>query len=305
MLTYRQLLDALPEAPLTRAPELPFARTSSGKVRELYDLGDALLLLATDRVSAFDVIMNEGVAGKGIILTQLSRYWFEQSRRIVRNHLLPRHDELLAERLSGHEELIPRSLLVHKLEPLPIEAVVRAYLSGSGWRDYRASGRLFGQELPEGMTESDALPAPMFTPTTKAHGGHDEPLTLDRCRNILGEELFDQVVQASFELFRLGSSRAAAAGLILADTKFEFGLDENGDLVLIDEILTPDSSRFWPKEAYSPGGAQHAFDKQYLRDYLDGLAWDKSPPPPEVPAEVLANTRARYLEAYEKLTANA
>jgi len=283
-------------------PDLPYPRVASGKVRELFDTGDALLMIATDRLSAFDVVLPDGIPGKGIILTQMSLYWFDQSASLIPNHLVPAHPEALREVLQGHEELIPRSMLVRKLRPLSIEAVVRKYLAGSAWKDYLKTGRVFGLPAPVGLCESEALPAPLFTPTTKAaQGEHDLPVTAEEGMRLIGPERFAEVQEVSLRLFAMGSAAARQAGLILADTKFEFGTDPEGTLFLIDEVLTPDSSRYWPLADYQPGHPQTAFDKQYVRDYLETLDWDKTAPGPSLPAEVIERTRERYLEAASKL----
>ena len=301
-LDYQALEAALPDTALRQIEGLPFKRIASGKVREIFDAGEALLIVASDRLSAFDVILPDGIPGKGIILTQVSLHWFEETSGLIQNHLVPDHGEALARLLAGHEHLIPRSMLVRKLRPLPVEAVVRQYLAGSGWKDYLATGTLFGLPVPAGLRESEALPVPMFTPTTKAEAGqHDIPVTPEEGMELLGKERFGEVRDISLKLFALGGDFARQAGLILADTKFEFGTDEAGELFLIDEILTPDSSRYWPADAYEPGRSQTAFDKQFVRDYLETLDWDKTAPGPELPEQVITQTRARYLEAARKI----
>ncbi len=292
----------LPPEPLLAPAGLPFAKMASGKVREVYDMGDAFLMVASDRISAFDVIMNEGVAGKGVLLTQMSLYWFERAAAITRHHLVADHTARLDALGADFPELRWRSMIVRKLRPLPIEAVVRGYLSGSGWKDYQTRGQLFEYALPAGLTESSPLPEPFFTPTTKAASGHDLPINCADAAERIGPALFERVRGLSLELYRMGAERAAKADLILADTKFEFGLDEAGDLFLIDEILTPDSSRFWPRAGYRPGGPQPSFDKQFVRDYLESLDWDKAPPPPPLHDAVLAGTLERYVEAYRLIT---
>ena len=297
----KDILSALGDEALLQVPDLPFPKVASGKVREIYDFGEELLIVATDRLSAFDVVLPDGVPGKGVLLTQLSLHWFEQTRDIVQNHIVPDHTSQISERLAGFPELCARSMVVRKLKPLTVEAVVRGYLAGSGWKCYQQTGNLWGQDLPEGLIESDRLPDVLFTPTTKADSGHDEPLTLDQCREMLGDEVLEQVKDISFKLFQLGSEKAAGAGLILADTKFEFGLDDEGGLFLIDELLTPDSSRYWPLDEYTPGRGQTAFDKQYVRDYLETLDWDKTPPGPTLPPEVIRNSLDRYTIAVERL----
>jgi phosphoribosylaminoimidazole-succinocarboxamide synthase len=262
----------------------------SGKVRELYALDDErLLLVASDRISVFDVVLPTEIPDKGRVLTGLSAFWFAQTASIVPNHLL-------ALREDG------RSTECMRLEMLPIECVVRGYLSGSGWKDYRASGAVSGHALPEGLVESAQLPEPIFTPATKAQTGHDENIDRAAGAALVGEERYDEVERVSLELYRNVSARAASLGIILADTKFEFGLDEGGQLVLADEAFTPDSSRFWPADEYAPGGPQPSFDKQPVRDYCESLSWDKTYPGPELPVQVVEGTRARYVEAFERLT---
>jgi len=291
----------LPDNALIQVDDLPWPRVASGKVREIFDMGDALLMVATDRVSAFDVIMKEGLPGKGILLTQISLHWFRQVGGITRHHLVEGHDARIAELGESHPELEHRSMIVKKLKALAIEAVVRGYLSGSGWKAYRETDKLFEYDLPEGMVESDRLPQPLFTPTTKAASGHDEPIDCADAAELIGRERFDRVRALSLEIYAMGVAAAQRAGIILADTKFEFGTDEAGELYLIDEILTPDSSRYWPAEAYAPGGPQPSYDKQFVRDYLESLDWDKTPPPPSLSQEVLEGTLQRYVEAYAKL----
>jgi len=262
----------------------------SGKVRELFALDDErLLLVASDRISVFDVVLPTEIPDKGRVLTGLSGFWFARTRDIVSNHLL---------------ELRPdgRSTECQRLEMLPIECVVRGYLAGSGWKSYKEGGEICGHRLPEGLTESDELPEPIFTPTTKAHTGHDEPLDREQAADVIGEDRLDEVERASIELYRFASSHAVARGIILADTKFEFGVDESGMLVLGDELFTPDSSRFWPVDSYKPGRPAPSFDKQYVRDYAETLGWDKTPPAPELPDKVVTGTRRRYLEAFERMT---
>ncbi len=280
---------------------LPFKKIASGKVREIFDLGDKLLIVATDRISAFDSIMPNGVPGKGILLTQISLWWFAQAAKIMPTHLVPDHDAAVAELLKDFPQLVARSMIVRKLKPLPIEAVVRGYLAGSGWKEYRKTQAILDHALPAGMLESQRLPEAIFTPSTKAAEGHDEPITEARCAEILGAPVFEKVKAATLALFALGSKVADHAGLILADTKFEFGLDDAGNLFLIDEVLTPDSSRYWPQEGYAPGRPQPSFDKQFVRDYLEGIGWNKLPPAPALPADVVAKSRDLYFGALEKL----
>ena len=283
---------------------LPYPLVAKGKVREVFDLGDALLMVATDRVSAFDVIMNEGLPGKGSLLTQISLYWFDQARALTPHHLVGDHDARIRELGREYPELAHRSMIVKKLKPLPIEAVVRGYLSGSGWKDYREKGKLFEYELPAGLTESSRLPEPLFTPTTKAASGHDMPIDCADAAKLIGEDLFRRVRELSIQLYEMGAEQVAPVGILLADTKFEFGTDEAGRLFLIDEILTPDSSRYWPRSEYAPGGPQPSYDKQFVRDYLESLGWDKTPPPPKLPEEVLKGTLQRYIEAYSCIVLN-
>ena len=291
----------MPENALLKVEGLPYPLVTAGKVREVFDMGDALLMVATDRVSAFDVVMNEGLAGKGILLTQISLYWFEQADAVTQHHLVDDHAARIAELGKTYPELQYRSMIVKKLTPLPIEAVVRGYLSGSGWKAYQESGQLFEYTLPGDLQESSPLPQPVFTPTTKVASGHDMPIDCVDAAKLLGEELFQRVHDLSIELYNMGVERAEAADIILADTKFEFGTDAQGELYLIDEILTPDSSRYWPKGSFAPGGPQPSYDKQFVRDYLESLEWDKTPPPPALPTEVLAGTLDRYIEAYTKI----
>jgi phosphoribosylaminoimidazole-succinocarboxamide synthase len=263
---------------------------ASGKVRELYALdGERLLLVASDRISVFDVVLPTGIPDKGRVLTGISGFWFWLTRAIVPNHLLGLH-------LDG------RSSECRRLDMLPVECVVRGYLAGSGWRDYRETSAIAGHELPPGLVESDRLPEPIFTPSTKASIGHDETIDRERGAELVGEQRFEELERVSLELYRFAAEHAAKRGIILADTKFELGLDGDGDLVLADELLTPDSSRFWPADRYEPGGPQPSFDKQPVRDWTEATGWNKTYPGPELPEEVVAATRARYLEAFERLT---
>jgi len=278
------------------------APTYSGKVRDLYDFGPLLLMVASDRLSAFDVILPTPVPEKGAILTQLSSFWFEKTRGVIANHLseVPL-SELVAE-ASDRARLSKRAVVVKKTVPLKIEAVVRGYIAGSGLSEYDRTGSVSGIALPSGLVEGDRLVAPIFTPSSKAPvGEHDEAINFDEAVALLGGELAERVRETSLALYRAGAAWAESRGIILADTKFEFGLLD-GELVVIDEMLTPDSSRFWPADTYAPGGPQASFDKQYVRDYLLALKWDKTPPGPVLPDEVVAATRARYVEAYERLT---
>ncbi len=262
----------------------------SGKIRELFALDEErLLLTASDRISVFDVVLPTEIPDKGRVLTGLSGFWFARTKEIVPNHLLSIRDD-------------GRSTECRRLVMLPIECVVRGYLSGSGWKSYQASGEVCGIELRKGLQESDKLPDPIFTPSTKAAEGHDEPLTAQQARDLIGDERFFEVERISIELYNTAAEYAATKGIIIADTKFELGIDEEGVIVLGDEAFTPDSSRFWPADEYEPGGPQASYDKQFVRDYAESLGWDKTPPGPELPDEVVAGTRARYLEAFEQIT---
>jgi phosphoribosylaminoimidazole-succinocarboxamide synthase len=273
-----------------------------GKVRDVYDLGDRLLIVATDRISAFDVVLPSGIPAKGIVLTQLSLFWFELLGHVVPHHVVSADvSEYPADLRRHRDQLEGRSMIVHKTVPLPVECVVRGYLVGSGWKDYRATGSVCGIPLPAGLQESQRLDPPLFTPSTKAEAGHDENISFAQVEAALGPQRAAEVRDVSLEVYRRASAHAEERGIILADTKFEFGV-RDGRLVWIDEALTPDSSRFWPRDGYAPGRGQPSFDKQYVRDYLETLAWDKSPPGPALPAEVVQRTRDKYLEAYARLT---
>jgi phosphoribosylaminoimidazole-succinocarboxamide synthase len=277
-------------------------KVKSGKVREIFDLGDSLLFVATDRISAFDCIMPNGIPRKGEVLTQISHFWFEQTAGFQPNHLLAKSNDPLPASLRPYAaQLQGRSMIVKKTQPLAIECVVRGYLAGSGWKEYRQSGTVCGISLPPGLKESSELPAPIFTPATKAETGHDENISFEQAAKIVGDDIARQARDASLKIYQFARDYARARGIIIADTKFEFGL-KDGKLILIDEVLTPDSSRFWPADAYAPGKGQPSFDKQIVRDYLETLDWDKSPPAPALPPEVVAKTQAKYLEAYERLT---
>lgn len=274
----------------------PVAR---GKVRDIYDLGDKLLIVATDRLSAFDVVLPTPIPDKGRVLTQLSLFWFDLLRDVIPNHVLGATE--FPPPFDRHrEELAGRSMLVRKTQPLPIECVVRGYVSGSGWKDYRATGRICGIPLPSGLKESERLPEPIFTPATKAATGHDENISFEQAASLIGGKLAEQVREVSLEIYQRAAAHAEPRGVLLADTKFEFGLLD-GELIWIDEALTPDSSRFWPAAQYKPGGPQPSFDKQFVRDYLESIRWPKTPPGPELPSEVVAATRAKYREAYRIL----
>jgi phosphoribosylaminoimidazole-succinocarboxamide synthase len=271
-----------------------------GKVRDIYDLGERLLIVASDRLSAFDVVLPTPIPDKGKVLTQLSVFWFETLRDVVAHHVLST-TEFPAELARYEDQLRGRTMLVRKTEPLPIECVVRGYLSGSGWKDYQATGAVCGIALRAGLCESEKLPEPIFTPATKAQSGHDENISFDEAAARVGRAQAEKLRSTSLEIYRRATELAAARGILIADTKFEFGMDGN-DLVWIDEALTPDSSRFWPADGYAPGRAQPSFDKQYVRDYLERIGWGKTPPGPELPAEVVAGTSAKYREAYRRLT---
>ncbi|HSL35143.1 MAG TPA: phosphoribosylaminoimidazolesuccinocarboxamide synthase [Candidatus Limnocylindrales bacterium] len=280
----------------------------SGKVRDLYAVGDdRLLLVASDRLSAFDVVLPTEIPDKGRVLTGLSRFWFERTAAIVPNHLLGTAPEDLPPGVvpdaAVAAELRGRMMLCRRVDVLPIEVIVRGYLAGSGWKDYGRTGSVCGIQLPAGLRESDRLPEPLFTPSTKAEAGHDENISVDQAAALVGADLAARVRDLAIALYRYGSSVAEPAGIILADTKFEFGVDRaTGELLLIDEVLTPDSSRFWDAAAYEPGRAQASFDKQFVRDWLEAQPWDKTPPGPALPDEIVAGTRARYVEAFERIT---
>jgi len=298
---FDDIVSSLPTDALTEISDLPYPHLASGKVREIFDLGENLLIVATDRLSAFDVVLPDPIPGKGAILTQMSLYWFQETSELIANHLLPDQERILKDDLNLPDDIAVRSMAVRRLRPLPVECVVRGYLAGSGWNSYQESGQICGHEFPSGFEESERLPHPIFTPTTKAAEGHDQPITESECAKILGRELFDEVRRISLELYAFGYERSRAAGMILADTKFEFGLDEQNQLYLIDEVLTPDSSRFWPSDEYEPGRSQPSFDKQFVRDFLLKEKWDRNPPAPRLPAEVITETRKRYLQALTNL----
>ena len=282
----------------TDLPGLPPPKV--GKVREVYDLGDELLIVATDRISAFDVVMANGVPDKGRILNLMSAWWFDRLRDVCPNHVISVADEEVAKRVPS-PQFQGRTTIARKCRPLPVECVARGYISGSLFKEYRAQGsRVHGLSLPEGLIESDRLPEPIFTPATKAEEGHDENIDWARTVDLVGHEVAEQARDWTLTLYQRAAEHAASVGLILADTKFEFGLSEEG-LVWIDEALTPDSSRYWPADAYRPGGSQPSYDKQYVRDYLETIAWDKTPPGPQLPDDVVERTRAKYLEAAERV----
>jgi phosphoribosylaminoimidazole-succinocarboxamide synthase len=273
----------------------------SGKVREVFDLGATLLFLATDRISAFDVILPDPIPHKGAVLNQISAFWFKRFDKIE-NHLVTADLEQFQKELHPfREQLVGRSMIVKKTKPLPVECVVRGYLAGSGWKEYQQSQSVCGIKLPAGLKLASQLPEPIFTPATKAETGHDENIDMNRCARILGEELANRVKALSLEIYSRGREHAEGCGIIVADTKFEFGTVD-GDLLLIDECLTPDSSRFWPKDQYAVGQSPPSFDKQFVRDYLETLNWDKTPPAPRLPKDVIEKTSAKYLEAFRRLT---
>ncbi|AKC81605.1 phosphoribosylaminoimidazole-succinocarboxamide synthase [Verrucomicrobia bacterium IMCC26134] len=301
-MTSAEIAAALPAQARTHIEGVAYPRIASGKVREIFDLGDALLLVATDRLSAFDVILPDGIPGKGILLTQMSHWWFARTQELIVNHLLPDQAGEFARRGICDRDLQLRSMIVRKLNPLAIECVVRGYLVGSGWSSYQKTGQVCGHVLPPGLRQADRLPAPLFTPTTKApKGEHDAPIDDALGSAIVGPALYAQVKAASLALYSFGHERARAAGMILADTKFEFGTDAQGNLILIDEVLTPDSSRYWPADAYRPDCSPPSYDKQFVRDHLLALAWDQRPPAPHLPAEVIAKTQEKYLQALRNL----
>jgi phosphoribosylaminoimidazole-succinocarboxamide synthase len=274
-----------------------------GKVRDIYEFDDRVLIVATDRISAFDYVLGSGIPDKGKVLTQISSFWFERTRSIVPNHVVatdparyPPEARAAADLLHG------RSMLVTRTEPLPIECVARGYLSGSGWKDYQATGEICGIGLPKNLRESDRLPTPLFTPATKAQSGHDINISEKEAAALVGQPVLDRVRDLTLRLYAEGAAHAESCGIIVADTKFEFGLLPDGGIILIDEALTPDSSRFWPRDSYHPGGAQKSFDKQFVRDYLERIRWNKQPPVPSLPDDVVANTRDKYVEAFRRLT---
>jgi phosphoribosylaminoimidazole-succinocarboxamide synthase len=274
-----------------------------GKVRDVYAVDDALVIIATDRISAFDYVLGSGIPDKGRILTQLSAFWFDRTRHLVPNHLMSTDVSTYPAAARAHAGVLDgRSMLVRRTTPLPIECVARGYISGSGWKDYQASGQLCGVTLATGLRESDRLPEPLFTPATKAESGHDENISEARAAAVVGSELLARLKHLTLSLYAFGVAHAASCGIILADTKFEFGLTDGGELLLIDEIMTPDSSRYWPADQYAPGGPQPSFDKQYVRDYLESIKWNKQPPVPALPPDVVFRTREKYMDAYRRLT---
>ncbi len=281
--------------------DIPLLRR--GKVRDVYEIEDKLLIVASDRMSAFDVVMDDPIPDKGSILTGISLFWFEKLESMVENHIISSSPAEYPEICRKYAaELEHRSMLVKKTEPLPVECIVRGYLSGSGWKEYTTTGGVCGITLPKGLCESEQLPEPIFTPSTKAEEGmHDENIDFETAVGLLGRDTAEEVRRLSLEIYKFGRELAAKKGIIVADTKFEFGI-KDGRLILIDEVLTPDSSRFWPMDTYAPGGPQKSFDKQFLRDYLVRIKWPKTPPPPKLPEEIIAKTREKYLDALERLT---
>lgn len=276
---------------------------SRGKVRDIYDCGDTLLIVATDRISAFDVVLPDGIPCKGAVLSQMSAYWFAEMREVIDNHFISADPAAFPPLCRAHVETLQgRAMLVKKAKPLPIECVVRGYLAGSGWTEYQRNGSICGIPIEKGLKESSRLEEPIFTPTTKAEQGtHDENITMEKVEEIIGAELARRVREASLRLYARGSEMARRKGIIICDTKFEFGLFR-GDLILIDEVLTPDSSRFWPEDEYQPGRPQRSFDKQFVRDYLLTLSWDKTPPAPHLPEDIIRKTSERYQEAFTRIT---
>jgi phosphoribosylaminoimidazole-succinocarboxamide synthase len=300
MMVHPFLEGAAPPPPGLSQTDIPGLRLfARGKVRDMYDLGDQLLMVATDRLSAFDVVMREPFPGKGIVLTALSEFWFDYIRDVIPNHFIT-SDLSQQPALSGQTSLAGRSMLVRKAERVDIECVVRGYLAGSGWAEYRKTGVCIGHQLPPGLVESSRLPEPIFTPATKEETGHDENISTARMADLVGTELTRTLEDASLRLYAAAAARCEERGIILADTKFEFGI-RDGQVILIDEVLTPDSSRFWPADLYAPGGAQPSFDKQFVRDYLDSLGWDHEPPPPSIPDDIIARTTEKYREAYQRI----
>jgi phosphoribosylaminoimidazole-succinocarboxamide synthase len=274
-----------------------------GKVRDVYAAGDQLIMVATDRISAFDYVLGSGIPDKGRVLNQLSAFWFGRTGHIIKNHLISTNvDEYPESARAFAAQLEGRSSLVRRTNPIQVECVARGYLSGSGWKDYKATGEVCGIALPKGLRESERLPAVLFTPATKAESGHDENISEAAAAKVVGADLLARLKKLTLELYAHGVAHAESKGIILADTKFEFGLTDEGELILIDEMMTPDSSRYWPKDTYHPGGPQPSFDKQYVRDYLESIKWNKQPPVPSLPDDVVQNTRAKYMDAFRRLT---
>ena len=290
-------------ASVVTTTDLPFPVFRKGKVRDVYDLGDRLLMVATDRISAFDVVLEPGIPHKGACLTQMSNFWFEHLKAEVPNHLQVTDVARFPKELQPYSAVLKgRAVIVEKLKPLPVECIARGHISGSGWKEYKKSGTVCGIQLPPDLKESAKLPKTLFTPSTKADEGHDENITYGQCVKIVGEKNAAWLRDTTIRIYEKAREHAARRGIIIADTKFEFGTRPDGTIVLMDEILTPDSSRFWPADQFRPGGAQPSFDKQYLRDWLETQPWDKTPPGPRLPANVVEGTAKRYYEAYEKVT---
>jgi len=290
-------------APLIETRLNGHAPHRQGKVRDIYDAGDTLLLVATDRISAFDYVLGSGIPDKGKVLTQLSAFWFDYTRSIVANHVIETDAARFPPALRRHADILAgRSMLVRKTNPVPIECVARGYLSGSGWKDYMATGAVCGVQLPEGLRESDRLPQPIFTPATKATTGHDINISEADAAGIVGAALLERLKSLTMALYAAGAEHAERCGILLADTKFEFGTMPDGEVILIDEVMTPDSSRYWPKDQYNPGRPQPSFDKQFVRDYLEQIHWNKQPPVPSLPDDVVAKTREKYVEAFRRLS---
>jgi phosphoribosylaminoimidazole-succinocarboxamide synthase len=290
------------QTPTQSSVDLPgIKKLRSGKVREVFDLGGTLLFVATDRISAFDVILPDPIPRKGAVLNQLSAFWFKRFDKIDNHFVTADFDQFPKELYSFREQLAGRSMIVRKTKPLPVECVVRGYLAGSGWKEYQESRSVCGEKLPAGLKLASQLPAPIFTPATKSDTGHDLNIDMNECQRILGKEMAERVRDLSLQIYSAGREHAAKHGIIVADTKFEFGTVD-GKLLLIDECLTPDSSRFWPKDEYAVGQSPPSFDKQFVRDYLETLDWDKTPPGPKLPGDVIARTAAKYVEAFERLT---
>jgi phosphoribosylaminoimidazole-succinocarboxamide synthase len=290
-------------APLIETRLDGLAPHRQGKVRDIYDVGDALLMVATDRISAFDYVLGSGIPDKGKVLTQLSAFWFDYTREIVANHVIETDAARFPATLRRHADVLAgRSMLVRKTNPVPIECVARGYLSGSGWKDYLATGAVCGVALPAGLRESDKLPHPIFTPATKATSGHDINISEADAAGIIGGALLERLKSLTMALYTAGAEHAERCGILLADTKFEFGVMPDAEVLLIDEVMTPDSSRYWPKDQFNPGRAQPSFDKQFVRDYLEQIRWNKQPPVPSLPDEVVAKTREKYIEAFRRLS---
>jgi phosphoribosylaminoimidazole-succinocarboxamide synthase len=294
---------ALSAPPLLETRLNGLAPQRRGKVRDIYEVGTDLLMIATDRISAFDYVLGSGIPDKGRVLTQLSAFWFAQTRHIVPNHVISTDVREYPAPLQAHAAVLRgRSMLVTRTDPVPVECVARGYLSGSGWKEYVATGRVCGIPLPAGLRESDRLPEPIFTPATKAQSGHDINISEADAGRIVGDDLIARLKRITLELYAFGVAHAESRGIILADTKFEFGLLPGGDILLIDEVMTPDSSRYWPRAQYQPGGPQPSFDKQFVRDYLEQIRWNKQPPVPSLPEDVVWRTREKYVEAFRVLT---